>query len=178
VNPGSIVRIALGTALVAAAIIVGFRWAIPQLVLPNLWPVLFAFPAIILMLVVQLAVLTLIPPSATIRADKIIIQHGQSATIIESGVVTAIYLIVHRNDRIRLRICYTRKSKARSRVIGVPPTIDLARLSEMLPLWPVVRDARERHFASPDPWSKGVHTVERMTSGVKGVQPPLTRRLI
>ncbi|MHB8866314.1 MAG: hypothetical protein ACYC6N_28340 [Pirellulaceae bacterium] len=149
-NPGSIVRIALGTALVAAAIIVGFRWAIPQLVLPNLWPVLFAFPVIILALVVQFAVLTLIPPSATIRADKIIIQHGQSATIIESRVVTAIYLTFHPKDRIRLRICYTKKSKARSRVIGVPPTIDVARLSEMLPLWPVVRDARQRYIAFGD----------------------------
>lgn len=89
-------------------------------------------------------ILTLIPPMVTIRADKILVQHGQTATIIDPKTVTATYLTFHAGDRIRLLLCYTKRSKTKSRVVGVPPTVDLNRLSEMLPLIPVVRDARGR----------------------------------
>ena len=82
----------------------GFKWAFPQLVLPNLWPLVFALPAIVLMLVAQLGILTLIPPSVTIRADKILVQHGQSATKIDPETVSATYLTFHPDNRIRLRI--------------------------------------------------------------------------
>ncbi|MFO0943599.1 MAG: hypothetical protein U0930_22920 [Pirellulales bacterium] len=96
------------------------------------------------MMVVQFGFLTLIPPTVTIQAARILIQHGQAPTIIEAKSVTATYLTVHPENRIRLRICYTKKTKSKSRTIGVPPTVDLIRLSEMLPIAPVVRDARNR----------------------------------
>ena len=101
------------------------------------------------MLVVQLGILTLIPPSATVRSDKILVQHGQSSTIIDTESVSATYLTFHSYDRIRLRICYTKKSKPKSRMIGVPPNVDFSRLSEMLPIVPVVRDARNRTHQKP-----------------------------
>ncbi|XZE35659.1 hypothetical protein SH501x_001162 [Pirellulaceae bacterium SH501] len=128
-------------------VIAGFKWAFPQMVLPNSGPLVFALPAILLVLVAQLGILTLIPPMVTIHADKILVQHGQTATIIYPKSVTATYLTFHAGDRIRLRVCYTKRSKTKLRVVGVPPTVDLNRLSEMLPLIPVVRDARGRSTA-------------------------------
>lgn len=125
--------------------------------LPNLWPLVFAFPAILLMLVLQLGILTLIPPTATIRADRILVQHGQSATIIDPQTVTATYLTFHPDDRIRLRICYIRKSKSTSRVIGVPSKVDFDRLSEVLPIEPVVRDARHRLVTQRTPQNNAVN---------------------
>lgn len=150
-NRASLIRIALGTLVVSAAIVAGFKWAVPQMVLPNLWPLVFALPVIVLGIVAQLGLLTLIPPKVTIRSDKILVQHGQSATIIAPETVSATYLTVHADDRIRLRICYTKKAKAKSRVIGIPPTIDFDRLSEMLPITPVVRDARNRSLTQQSP---------------------------
>lgn len=144
VNTASLIRIILVTAFVTAAMIVGVKLAVPQIVLPNLWRLFFALPTILVLLVLQLGVLTLIPPIATIRSDRILVQHGQSAMIIEAKAVTATYLTVHSDDRIRLRICYTRRSGTRTRAIGVPPTVDFDLLSKLLPIAPVVRDARNR----------------------------------
>ena len=157
-NPVSLLRITLGTAIVSAAIIAGFKWAFPQIVLPNLWPLIFTLPGILLLLIVQFGILTLIPPTVTIRADKIVVQHGQSATIIGPETVTATYLTFHSDDRIRLRICYTRKTKTKSRVIGVPATVDFNRLCEMLPIAPEVRDARHRLVTQQSPQNNALHT--------------------
>lgn len=143
-NPGSLIRISVVAIVVSVAIIAGFKWAFPQLVLPNLWLLIFSLPAILLTLVFQFGVLTLFPPVFTIRADKILLQHGQSVRLIDPKSVTATCLIFHSDNRIRLRICYTKKSKGQSLVVGVPPTVDFNKLIEMLPIPPVVRDARSR----------------------------------
>jgi hypothetical protein len=156
-NPVSLVRITLATVVVSAAVVAGFNWAVPQFVLPNLWPIVFALPAILLLLVAQFGILALIPPRVTIRADTILVQHGQSATIIDPKTVTATYLTFHPDDRIRLRICYTKKSKAKSRVIGVPPSVDFNKLSQMLPIMPVVRDARNRRLKQQNPQNQAMH---------------------
>lgn len=144
INPASLLRIAIGTAIASGAVIAGFKWAVPQMVLPNLWPVAIAIPAIALMFVLQFAILTLIPPMVTIRTNKILWQHGQSARIIDPQNVTATFLTFHSTDRIRLRLCYMNKGKSRSHVIGVPPTVDFNLLSDLLPVTPIVRDARGR----------------------------------
>jgi len=141
-NSASLWRITLATVVVSAAIVAGFKWAVPQLVLTDLWRIVFAPPALALMLVAQLGILTLVRPIVTVRADKIFMQHGQSATIIDTSSVKATRLTFHRDDRIRLRICYTRKSKMETLVVGVPPTVDFDCLSELLPVFPVIRDAR------------------------------------
>jgi hypothetical protein len=143
-SPASLVRMALVTAIVAAALIVGLKWAIPQIVLPNVGVLLLAFPAILLTVVLQFGLLVLIPPIATIRPEGILVQHGQSALRIDAKTMTAAYLTVHTGDRIRLRICYAKNDHVRSRSIGVPPTVDLDRLIALLPIAPEVRDARNR----------------------------------
>lgn len=151
------------TAIAAAAIIAGLKWAVPQIVLPNLWPLIFAFPAILLILGIQFGLLTLMPPTATIRSDRILVHHGQSSTIIDARTVTATYLTFHADDRIRLRICYTKYARTKSLVIGVPPTVDFSRLSEMLPVTPVVRDARNRSITQQYPQNKALDTERRKT---------------
>ncbi len=160
-NRASLIRISLCTVVASAVIVAGFKWAIPQMALPNLWPLVFALPAIVLMIVVQFGMMTLIPPTVTIRPDKILVQHGQSATIIDANSVTATYLTYHSDDRIRLRICYTKKSEIKTRTIGVPPTVDFNRLSEMLPMAPVVRDARNRSLARQSAQNNALHTEPR-----------------
>lgn len=150
-NPASLIRMALGTAIVAAALIVGLEWAMPQIVLPNLGVLLLAFPAIISGLLIQFGFMILIPPTATIRPDVIVVQHGQSNLRIDAKTITGAYLTVHGGDRIRLRIRYTRNGKVRSRVIGVPPTVDLDRLTELMPIATVIRDARGRSVGLSSP---------------------------
>jgi hypothetical protein len=155
-NRKSLIRILAATTIVSIAVVAGFKWAFPQMAMPNLWPILFALPGILLMFVFQFAILTLIPPTATIRPDKILVQHGQSVTLIDLTTVTATYLTFHPENRIRLRICYSKKSKRKFRVIGVPPTVDFNRLSELLPIPPVVRDARNRSLTAQKPTEQSV----------------------
>jgi len=145
--PTSLARITIGTTVATAVIIGGLKWALPQLVLPNLLPVVLSLPVMMVGLVCQVGLLTLIPPMATVRADKITVQHGQSAAIIDAKSITKTSLTFYSDDRVRLRICFHRKSKTRSRVIGVPPTVNFDRLAEMLPIYPVVYDARHRLFS-------------------------------
>lgn len=153
-NPASLIRISVVAAVVSVAIIAGFKWVFPQLVLPNLWHLIFLLPTILLYFVVQFGVLTLFPPVFTIRADKILMQHGESVRLIDPKSVTATCLTFHSENRIRLRICYTKKSKGQSLVVGVPPTVDFNKLTEMLPIPPVVRDARSRSLTHQNPQSQ------------------------
>lgn len=150
-NPASLIRISVAAVVVSAAIVAGFKWVFPQLVLPNLWLLVLSYPGILLCFVVQFGILTLIPPVVTIRADKILMQHGESARIIDTKGVTSTCLTFHSDDRIRLRICYTKKSKGMSLVVGVPPTVDFNKLTKMLPIAPVVRDARSRSHSHQNP---------------------------
>ena len=143
-NPKSLTRIVFITTTVSVLVILGCRWLVPQMVLPNLWPMALSLPALVLTSVVQLGVLTLIRPNVTIRSDKILVQHGQSTTIIGSDSVTATRLVFHPGHRIRLRISYTKKSKPKSGVLGVPMAIDLNDLSKSLPVAPAIRDVRNR----------------------------------
>ncbi len=111
-NRASRIRIILGALIASAVLVAGFRRAVPQLVLPNLRPVVLTLLAIILLFVAQFAILTLIAPTVTIRPDKILVQHGQSATIIDpkdvsavpyrpckSSVSTNVIFIANTNDR-------------------------------------------------------------------------------
>lgn len=143
-NLASLIRISLVTAFLAALIVWGLQWMMPQVILPNLWPLLLALPGILLLLILQTSLLTLIPPTATIWPDKVCVQHGDSARIVDAASIAKTYIIVFSNQRIRLRICYVRRAKRQSLAIGVPPTVDLDRLAELLPVWPIVRDARSR----------------------------------
>lgn len=147
-NGRSLVRIALATLVVSLAIVAVCRWAFPLLVLPNLWPLLLTLPAMLLLLAWQFSLLTLARPAVTVRPDRIVWSHGQSALRIDAAEVTATRLTFHEEHRIRLRICYRRKSQPRSRVFGVPPTVDFDRLCDLLPRRPIIRDARRRAAAA------------------------------
>jgi hypothetical protein len=154
-NPTSLIRISLVTAFLAAVIVWGLKWVMPQVILPNLWPLLLALPGILLLLILQTSLLTLIPPTATVRPDKICVQHSESMSIVDAASIARTYIIVFSNQRIRLRICYLHKEKCKSLTIGVPPTVDLERLAELLPVWPIVRDARS--------WPPGSDGLEPLT---------------
>ena len=145
-NLASLLRITTITIVVSVAILAVFRWSFPLRAFPNLWPLLFKLPALFLLLIVQLAVLTYFQPRVTISKSKIILQHGQSAFLIDPRSVTATYLAFHRENRIRLRICYVKKKKRKSRTIGIPPATDFAILATLLPIEPVVHDARNRQI--------------------------------
>jgi len=154
-NPTSLIRISLVTAFLAAVIVWGLKWVMPQVILPNLWPLLLALPGILLLLILQTSLLTVIPPTATVWPDKICVQHGDSTSIVQAASVSKTFITVFSDQRIRLRICYHRKSKCRSLAIGVPTTVDLERLAELLPVWPIVRDARS--------WATGIDGLEPLT---------------
>jgi hypothetical protein len=143
-NLASLLRIAVLTVVVSIAILAGFRWAFPLMVFPNLWPLLLKLPALFLVLLLQLAVLTYFQPRVTVSKSKIILQHGQTAFQIDPRTVTATYLSFHSENRIRLRICYVRKTKRKSRTIGIPPAVNFTKLAELLPIEPVIHDARNR----------------------------------
>ena len=155
-NAASLSRIVIATAIISLLIVACIKWAMPQFVIPNLWPFLFAFPAILMMLVAQFAILTLIPPSITIRAEKIIIQHGQTARIIDQNSIRKISLAIHSQDRVRLRISYRKKGITRSRCIGVAGSVDLYQLCEHLPIFPTIRDARKYSSARLKRWHFGI----------------------
>lgn len=70
--------------------------------------------------------------------------YRESGLMIDAKTIKAVSLTVHAGDRIRLRLCYAKDNTVKSRVIGVPPTVDLDRLIALLPIAPEVRDARNR----------------------------------
>jgi len=164
----SLARIAIGAGIATAVIIGGLKWALPQLKLPNLLPVVLSLPTMMLTLICQVGLLTLIPPVATVRADKIIVQHGQSGAIIDAKSVTKTSLTFYSDDRVRLRVCFHKKSKPRSRVIGIPPTVDFDRLAKMLPTYPVVHDARHRLFSERMHLVPGEFNPQRMSHEAPG----------
>lgn len=143
-NRDSLTRILVGTVVASCLVVAGSRWAFPQMAMPSLWPLALAFPAIIAIVALNTAMHTIILPRAVLGPKGICVQHGGTATHIDPGTVTGTFLTVHAGNRVRLRVCYTRKSKLRSRVIGIPSTVDLNQLCQLLPIPPVVRDARDR----------------------------------
>ena len=66
------------STIVCLTIVLALKIALPNLVLQNLWPMLFALPGILVVVVAQLAILTLIPPFVTIRNDRVQYIHGQN----------------------------------------------------------------------------------------------------
>ncbi len=149
-NRKSLVRILVLALLVGVPIVMAAQRAFPLLDIVGLWRMLFMLPGILLLLALELAMLSLIFSRVLVRSDKILIQHS-SAQLIDPQIVTATYLIFHPDNKIRLRIHYCRKSRRRCCKLGMPPTVDLERLSELLPISPVVRDARTRSFSTQNP---------------------------
>lgn len=143
-NSRSMLRIAIGSLVAGGFVVAGFKWMVPQLVIPDLWRMAFAIPGIVLLLGLELSLLSLFQPVVTLRRDRLTIQHGQSATILDPKQVIKTALTFHRENRVRLRIVYEKGGRVRHRVVGVPATVDFRKLVDMLPLKPTIRDARGR----------------------------------
>ena len=136
------VRMGVATLLVAVAIIAYLKIAFPGIVLPNLWPIVFALPAVIGALVLQFGLLSLFRQRVLVTPKKILISHGQSATIIRPESLRCVTLTVHDGGKSRIRFDYSVKSRNRFKTVGLSENCDLFRLSELLPIEIVTRDAR------------------------------------
>lgn len=146
-NPQAISRICAGSLGSCAAIILVLKILFPAMILPNLWHVVAAVPLVLLALVLQFGVLAAIPPSITLRSDRLHKSHGQSGLHIKADQVVAAHIFVHSDDRVRLKIRYRHRSRMRTLVVGIPSTVDLDRLVTMLPVTSQIRDARSRSIS-------------------------------
>ncbi len=139
-------NICVGTLVSCAAIVIVLKIAVPALVIPNLWRVVAAVPMLLLLLVVQFGILAVIPPSVTLRPDRLQKSHGQTGLRITADQFVAIQLYVHRQDLIRLKVRYRRRDRLHTLVLGVPCSVDLDQMIAMLPISPKIRDARARRI--------------------------------
>ena len=143
----SLVRIVFASTIVCLTIVLALKIALPNLVLQNLWPMLFALPGILVVVVAQLAILTLIPPFVTIRNDRVQYIHGQNGFEIKSKSIAWIQVTVFSESVKRIKIAYTPKCKLRILRVGIASGIDLDKLMESFPLEPKVLDARGKWSA-------------------------------
>ncbi|MGE0610654.1 MAG: hypothetical protein AB7O62_26425 [Pirellulales bacterium] len=148
-RPMFVVRSTLAAFTVFSAIVAAVKWANPLLQLDFLWKTLFAVPALYGLLLVHAAILAVVPEHVVVRPDRILVQHGQGIWHVPAKEIVATRIIVFSSDHIRLRITYVRGSKQRSRTLGVAPGVDLAKLAEILPVPPKIRDARGRSRKAP-----------------------------
>lgn len=148
-NPRSLTRISIVSALVGGLIIAAFKWAIPQFVIPNNFGwIALAIPGVILYLCFEFALLAIFPPTITLREGTLQRIHSHAGPRIKPEHLQSSWLTVHTGDRIRLKLRYRVGKLERTRVFGVPSDIDLSRLVQSLPQEPIVRDARRRRIRS------------------------------
>ncbi len=146
-NVHSLVRVVFASTIVCVAIVLALKFALPNLVLQNLWPMLFVLPGILLAVVAQTAILTLIPPFVTIRNDRVQYVHGQNGFEIKSKSIAWIQVTVFSKSVKRIKIAYTPKRKLRILRVGIASRIDLEKLMESFPLEPKVLEVREKWSA-------------------------------
>ncbi len=91
---GVVDRVVFASTIVCVAIVLALKFALPNLVLQNLWPMLFALRGILLAVVAQTAILTLIPPFVTIRNDRVQYVHGQNGFEIKTKSIAWIQVTV------------------------------------------------------------------------------------
>jgi hypothetical protein len=132
------------TTVATISLIAYFKWKVPQFVTPSLWLIALPLPFFLLISALIIGTSAVLPRKVTIRTESIFQQQGDFSRMIDSKTVYSIRLIFHHEGRVRLRICYTCRSKPRSWVTGIPPTVDIQQLLELLPMEPIVRDARAR----------------------------------
>lgn len=141
-NLPSLARVIFASAVVCAVIVLICKIAFPKLALQNLWPMLFALPGILLAVILQMAILTLIPPFVTIRKDGVQYVHGEDGFEIKRQSVVWIQLTVFSDSMKRIKIAHRTRGKLRMLRIGVGSRIDLEELVELFPIEPQILDAR------------------------------------
>ena len=150
-NSRSLFRIIVASTIACAVIVIGFKIAVPNFALQNLWPMLFALPGILLAVVAQMAILTLIPPFVTIRSDRIQYVHGQNGFEIKPKSIAWIQVSVFSDSIKRMKIAYTPRGKLRILRVGIASHVNLQELIDLLPLEPKILDARGRWSAKKQP---------------------------
>ena len=141
---GFVLRVSVVSALVGAAILVGFKLAFPMLAFGFLWRMIFVMPGVMAYLWFMSLVLPFVPKHVEVRRDRIVLQQGQSACVVQEDAVESIKIVVFAPDRIRLRIIYLRNGVRRSAAVAVGRKVNLDALCDLLPVAPVIRDARGR----------------------------------
>ena len=150
-NSRSLFRIIVASTIACAVIVIGFKIAVPNFALQNLWPMLFALPGILLAVVAQMAILTLIPPFVTIRSDRIQYVHGQNGFEIKPKSIAWIQVSVFSDSIKRMKIAYSPRRKLRILRVGIASHVNLQALIDLLPLEPKILDARGRWSAKKQP---------------------------
>jgi hypothetical protein len=113
--------------------------------IPPLWKMLLALPAFYGYVAIMLLVHMLLPSRIEVRKDRMHVMTGQSHWVVKSEAVRRTRIVIFAVDRIRLRVFYVRKDKARSRAFGVARKVKLDELSNALAIDPEVWDARDRY---------------------------------
>lgn len=144
-SPGPLFRITAATLLAALTIIGCLKIALPGIALPNLWPIVFAMPAVIGMMVAQTGLLSLFRQRVLVTPKKILISHGQSATLIRPETLRRVTLTVHNEGKSRIRFDYETRSRKRFRTVGLSEDCDLFKLADLLPIEIDARDARRNN---------------------------------
>ena len=141
-SSGPLTRIILASVIITALILVGFKLAIPALVIPNLLPFLFVLPMLLGMLALQTYLITKFDGRVIVTPEKILIQSGSSLTTIRTDWLSKVALAIHDNERLRLRLTYEHLRRKRLTLIGVPTDLDILELERLLPIEIEARDYR------------------------------------
>ena len=140
-SSGPLTRIILASVIITALILVGFKLAIPALVIPNLSPLLFVLPMLLGMLALQTYLITKFDGRVIVTPEKMLIQ-SSSWTIIRTEWLSKVALAIHDNERLRLRLTYEHLRRKRLTLIGVPTDLDILELERLLPIEIEARDYR------------------------------------
>ena len=142
ISVGPLARISIASLIVCGSITLAFKIAFPGMVLPNLLPLILVLPMLVGMLTLQTWALAKLGARVMVTRKKILVSHGQSATIIKPDSLTAVVLAIHDNSKERLRFCYETRGKRRLKIVGVSEDLDLDELQQLLPIEITPRDYR------------------------------------
>ena len=140
-SSGPLTRIILASVAITALILVGFKLAIPALVIPNLSPLLFVLPMLLGMLALQTYLITKVDKRVIVTPEKILIQ-SSSCAIIRTEWLSKVALAIHDNERLRLRLTYEHLGRKGLKLIGAPTDLDILELERLLPIEIEARDYR------------------------------------
>ena len=146
-SSGPLLRITLATIAATLLVLIGFKMAFPAIVIPNLLPMLFVLPMLVLMLTLQTYALARSKARVMVSSKKILVTHGQSATNIKSAWLTDVILAIHNDGKARLRFCYSKGNVPKFKTVGVSDDLDLIELEHILPVQITPRDYRRSRIA-------------------------------
>ncbi len=141
-SPGPIFRIIIASLIAVAVVLTAFKIAFPAIVFPNLFPLVFVMPALVAGFCLQTYVLSFLKERVMVTSKKIVVSHGESATIIKLGWLTKVILAIHDDERARIRFCYDQGGKSKFKTVGLSNEVDMNILENFLPMDIIPRDYR------------------------------------